>query len=410
MSWIERIETGIIIRTGDGQEYEPLYMNTLKRQGFNVAEYNFPNVAGTLVKRTERTGIRYALEIIFQGENHLDISDAFEKSSRDSRFWVVSHPMHGRLNMQPVSLKYDNTGLNTTKISGEMIETITEDSPKVSVDPREQTVKDVATVGETMAEAFATQTTELSAGETVLLDGNMETLNTDMANVEKTNDEANEYFNLFNQVNAAVIDYTAEPLIAMQAVKDFIMYPSLLQISVAARFTALITQFASLAGGIAELVTPNDKKIYENNAANVIVAMVNSTMNPLNDDDFENAVGVLSVADQLSDTFAAYMVNIDSLQTDNGGDPDSYIPDFESVSGLANLVEFAIANLFQIALNASQERRVYIEKDSNAVLLAHRYYGLKVDDSTIDEFIRNNNIGLSEILQIRKGREIVYYV
>jgi hypothetical protein len=410
MSWIERIETGMIIQTGDGQEYEPLYMITEKTQGFNVAEYNFPNVPGTLVKRSERTGIRYSLEIIFQGENQLDISDQFEQSARDPRFWVVSHPMHGRLNMQPTSLKFNNKGLNTTVITGEMVETITEDSPKVGVDPQEQTKLDVVSVGDSTAESFATQVPTLEPSETNLLSENMDALNSAMENVEKTNDESNEYFNLFNTVNSAVLDYTAEPLIAMTAIQDFINYPSLLQISVSARLDALISQFTTLVSGIGQLLTPNDKKIFENNAANVLMAMVNTTMNPFDSDDYGNAVDVLAVTDQLSDTFSQYVAAIDSLQTDNGGNPDSYIPDFESVSGLANLIDYAISNLFQIALNASQERRVFIETDSNAILLAHKYYGLTEDDSTIDEFIRNNNIGLSEILQIRKGREIVYYV
>lgn len=410
MSWIERIETGISIQTGDGEVYEPLYMNTVKTQPFNVVEYNFVNVPGTLVKRTEPQGVRYNLEIIFQGENHLDVAEQFEVSARDKRFWIVSHPMHGALNMQPVSLKYDNRGLNTSIITGELIETITEDSPRVGVDAREQTIKDVETTSNVGAESFSNGVLTLSATETNLVESNIATLNEAFEGVEKTNTESNEYFNLFNEVNAALIDYTAEPLIAMQTIKDFIIYPSLLEISVEARLNALISQFTSLVNGVVELATPNEKKIFENNAGNVVLAMVNTTMNPLNDDDFGNAVDVLSVADQLSDTFETFMEQIDDLQSSNGGDTSSYVPDFDFISGIASVINYAIANLFSIALDAAQERRVFIEKDSNVILLAHRYYGLTLNDATLERFIRNNKIGLSEILQIKKGREIVYYV
>ena len=66
--------------------------------------------------------------------------------------------------------------------------------------------------------------------------------------------------------------------------------------------------------------------------------------------------------------------------------------------------------LFVIALSAKQERIEYISNDSNLISLTHRFLGLEPNDSTIDQFIRINKIGLNEFLQIKKGREIKYYV
>jgi len=73
------------------------------------------------------------------------------------------------------------------------------------------------------------------------------------------------------------------------------------------------------------------------------------------------------------------------------------------------LVNYTISNLFNIAINAKQERSIIVEDDTNLVALAHRFYGLAPDDSTIEDLMLGNKIGLSELLIIKKGRKISYY-
>ena len=63
-----------------------------------------------------------------------------------------------------------------------------------------------------------------------------------------------------------------------------------------------------------------------------------------------------------------------------------------------------------LAENAAQQRIYRTEKDTNVILMAYKFYGLLPDDSTIQRVIDENNICLNEILQIKKGRDLVYYV
>lgn len=63
-----------------------------------------------------------------------------------------------------------------------------------------------------------------------------------------------------------------------------------------------------------------------------------------------------------------------------------------------------------IANGSKQERIIYLAEDTNIIVLTHKLYGLLPDDSTIDEFLRNNpDISDSELLGLEKGRRIVYY-
>lgn len=411
MSWIEQIETGMIITTGDGKTYEPEYINTPKSYGFNISEFEFPEITGTLVNRKRRKGIRYDLEIYFQGENHLDVAAAFELSTLDERPWVISHPMHGKLTMQPASIAFDNTGINTSKINAQMIETITSEAPRVTVDPAAQAQLDVDNFNDTAADNFAGTVDEnAEVSDTNLLTTNVTELYSDADGVVTDPTQAQDYFNLFNTATTSLLAYTSDPLRAITAVQDVINYPSLFLVSVQDRLRLLVNQFNTLINGIEQLLTPNEKTIFENNAGMVIGSMVNTTLNPFDSNDFANTTDVIAAIDVIIDNYNEYLFQLDYLQTDNGGDTDSYIPNQSTLLGLSNLVNSTVSQLFDIALSAQQERKIILEDDSNLINLTHRLYGLVPNDSKIDDFIRNNKIGLSEILQIKKGREIVYYV
>jgi hypothetical protein len=123
-----------------------------------------------------------------------------------------------------------------------------------------------------------------------------------------------------------------------------------------------------------------------------------------------NAPAVYSVIDSVLSVYNSYIENLDSIQTENNGTIDSYIPSFEPLQNLSGLVNFAVSNLFTIAFGARQERTLFLENDSNVIILAHRFYGLNVNDSTIDDFINTNGIGVNEYYEILKGRKIIYYV
>jgi len=69
MSWEDNIKNRIQITTGDGQVWEPLTLlstNTASFE-FNVSEFEFPEIEGTKVDRRLRKGVRYPLELFFQG-------------------------------------------------------------------------------------------------------------------------------------------------------------------------------------------------------------------------------------------------------------------------------------------------------------------------------------------------------
>ncbi len=123
-----------------------------------------------------------------------------------------------------------------------------------------------------------------------------------------------------------------------------------------------------------------------------------------------SASDILAIMEAILAANDQYLIDLDSLQTLNNGNTSSFIPDANSITKINDIVNLTISNLFNISLNAKQERSIITEEDTNIILLTHRLYGIDSNDKNIDELISENNIGLTETLQIKKGRKILYYI
>ena len=408
MSWIEKIKEGIKITTGDGEVYEPLYILSSKNIDYNVAEFNFPNVNGTLVKVGNKRGTRHNLKIIFQGEDHLDFSEAFEKSCEDKRPWVISHPFYGRLDVQKTSLQFNPEGLNTSVITGEFIETISDNYPKTSIDPKDFAGQQADETNEANAESFANGS-DLSPTDVNSLGNDVDSIKQSTGTPDISENTFNDYVNSFNDAKNKILESATDTLAAANAVVSYISAVARFEIPIAIRLQILLEQFQELSLNVTDLTTPNEKKQYEMIAGSVFTTMSQAAINPT-DNDYQTIDEVTAVIDQLVSVNNTYITNLNDLQTINGGDINSYVPDFTFVNSLNILINFTLSQLFVIAIGAQQQRVVILTEDSNVILLTHKYYGLTADDSTMNKFISQNNIGISEIMNIEKGRKIIYYV
>lgn len=420
MSWIERAKNDLIIVTGDGKEWRPLYLNPSKGKDYNIAQFDFPNVKGSRVERGQPQGRKFPLEFYFTGEFCIEESENFEVSADDPRPWNISHPKYGEILAQPVSINFGDEKENACKITCTVIETIPDDNPRGTTDPVDRISNDHALVLGQLASQFGNLDIDVS-GIQLFQESANEVYNNAVPKIKLTVD-AVEFSNRFQRAQAAFLQATAKPIEAAQAMNEMISYVAEFKIESAIsivgdfsinatknRIQAFIDCYDSLIESKDTIDNRIGKIIFENNTGSIIASMCLASATP-EEGDYSNANDVLTIMESILDTFNDLIEQLDSLQTDNGGAPDSYIPDFASLAALSNLVTFTVANLYNIALNSKQERSIICEKDTNLILLAHRFYGLTVDDATIVTLMRTNQIGLSGILKIMKGTRIVYYV
>lgn len=408
MSWVDKIQSDLVIQTGDGKKYKPQWMNAIKEATFNIAEFEFPEVEGTLVKRSKIKGNKYNLEIYFQGPDHLSVTDDFENSSKDSRPWKITHPLYGTINVQPTSLAYDNTKLNVTKITGSITETILDEFPKGKESPVDKISNDSELCNEKFASKYATEVTP-TASDINTMKAYTNKFSSISKQIIKGSTQVNQYTNSLNSAYSAISSATSAPLLAMRSIQNIIKAPARFENNVKERFSILKTEFDSLRTVVDANASKATKYFYHSAGASMLSAMAVTLSTPQTGD-FVTRNSINDYVINFTTVYNQYIADLDTMQSVNGGLQSSFIPDFDSMYSLGSLVNYTLSNLFNIASGAKQERIVILQTDSNWVLLAHRFYGFKADDSTIHDLIEQNNLGLDSILIVRKNTPIKYYI
>lgn len=409
MSWIERIQTEYTITTGDGETYSPQMINASKNIEYNVARFEFKELSGSLVKRGTPRGTQYAIEIYFQGEDHLEVSDAFEASAADPRPWTIRHPFYGQLLVQPISLTFDNALLNVTRITGGIVETISETPDRVVTSPAEKVLADKGTTDAAFATAAVTAIPEPSALDMHGMIANAAgTYNAALASIINAAD-LQSFREAYNAANAAITSVTSSTLNTFQVLQAYYSLPMTFAASVVNRLSMLGNMLAYLTGQIRGDMSRGARMIFELSAGTLITSMAGAVM--------QNTAGAfgtrrqtLGVMQSLLGGYNDYLSWLDSLQALNGGMLGGYIPSREPLQLLSNLINYAAGVLLDTAAASRQERTVVLGSDTNVIILASQLVGLMPDDSTIDELIAINELGISDLLVLKHGRNITYYV
>lgn len=425
MSWSEAVQSELSITTGDGEKYLPLWKNSCAKDiEYNIAQFDFPKVQGSKIDRGTPMARKFNLEIYFQGDETLTDALNFEISARDPRPWKISHPIYGSILVQPVSLKFDYSGFNATQITGTILETLGSAGLDTTIVPADKINADKQALDEVIVVGFnsemellkarrltpsdiATRDLILASRQTNALGGiNLALYNIGRKSVKLTEDAGN-YLNKFNVANSSITVGISDAATLMRNLQEVVNFPSQMINSIQTRVSVLQSQFDTLRSNIPGINHQSDKINYETVGATLVSSMATNAINTPN---FKTKTDVLDQIDNIQAMRDTFLQDLDGLQTSNAGEEGSYIPNSDLISQLDDLINYTIANLYDIAFQAKQERIVILEEDSNAIILAHRFYGLLVDDSTIEQFMDTNKIFLNETLQIKKGRNLIFYI
>jgi hypothetical protein len=406
---VEQLKNPLKITTGDGKEWQPLYSNTNNEYSFdyNVSEFEYPEVQGTHVDKWLPKGRRFPMEFVFQGEDHLQVAESFRISSNDRRAWVIMHPAYGRIYGHAISMAVNSTALINTRISIMFVESIEDAGPKTVTDPKTIALE-VEKVSAINIESF-TESLTLDTTDVTQLKSNTKTMFDISVKSISDNAISAAYKNAFSTATNTLNNALSNAEFSMNAVQNFITYPSEFYLTVKQRLQIFKDQLNSLTNKIEFITSTNEKKIFENNKIGILLGMLKSTSAPI-EGDYESGNYVLEVIELIFSSYAQFVDEINDLQSSTSSESNSYIPDNELQSSMNQAVNFTISNLFQVAFSAQQERIIYLENDSNVIDQTHRFYGIGNDNTNLEKFLDTNDIQLDEVIIISKGRKLIYYV
>mgnify|MGYP003670027329 CR=1 FL=1 len=404
MSWQNKIDNvKFSITTGDGKVFTPLWRTSGKSKEFNTAIYDFINVEGSLVERKKGKSSKHTLVFYFQGENNVEDTLAFDKSASDSRAWAVTHPYYGVLRGQPLNIAYNEDSLNVTEVTVDFWESINADYPDSEVSVKDLVSAKKSKVLSVASTVFASDIVPVTADISKLKFSNQ--ISAVSFNGVLDNENNTDYSNAVAKSISSADNLLSNPLTAIESAHAILDLPSTFEVSVKEKIASYKSAFLALAN---EINSVTDKLFFESQAGALIACLCNAVVNPL-DTDYTLRTEIEETVVEVLELYSLYLSTIDLQQVQIYDVSDTYIPNVNTQIELNNLVSFTTGNLYNFAFDSKQLRTVYTPKNTNVILLTHRYMGLASDEN-LDNFIALNNIKLKELFIIKKGREIKYFV
>lgn len=398
MSWKDNIETiEFELITGDGKSWFPKWTTSVKNVNFNTEGFNFVGVQGTYVAREKQQGAQYPIELYFDSEDHLDVAYNFDISSQNKNVWTINHPIFGKIICQPLSLSYDSTGLSYTKITGTVWETLTEKLPR-------QVQNITKTVGEIYIEIqsiiLGKKTVDSETRESEVIVGDLD--GSSIATATETIDIIEKYYTILPQINeqtvwlknkirncsAAIQELIQEPIRFIEQLQSLISFPFEIEQNI-------VSKINELKNVLDDLINIGDLSLFESTATSILSFANYMAVNATYDKN-KDVADTISLLKSMNDSILSYY------------ETNGIIQDFQLYQKQDLIYNLTIANLYEIGLSSKQERTVILEYDSNPILLTHRFYGFS--DVNLDRFVSENDLTIEELLFIKKGKKIIWYV
>lgn len=407
MKWKDRYDNvKFQITTGDGRVYTPLWMNegSEKTTEFNNSDFNFIDVYGTLVVRKKPKSGKFPLLFYFEGENNLIQSQNFDTSADDPRPWTVIHPSFGEVKGQPMTITRNESKLNSSFYTVDFWESIEADYPFVNFSIKDNSRDRHNAVYLAASESY-TKNVEFGPAD---ISKNQDSIKVIAGQAQKLqeNDTYADFQNALNSGLKAIDKLLEDPLNAIQKIQLFLDLPSRYFRAVEGRLASYEGTYQRLKDSIE---TYTDKKYFESIGASTIASFCDASVNPLVGD-YILISQIENVTNRLNVMYDDYQKTLDEKKVDIYNVNQNWNADATVQKELNSLVLYTKANLYRLSFQAKRERITYTNKNSNAILLAHKFIGLDDQDENLVNFIKGNNIKLNELFSVPKSRQIKYSV
>jgi len=409
MSWIDRLQPAAYI-SPDNVRTEFEYENVSKVRTRRTAAFDFADTDGTFVQDNGTSGYRYPMTIWFHGEDYDLQAEIFENEIGKKGVGKLEHPIYGTINVVPfgdVSRRDDLLdGANQCSISTTFFETTGNIYPTAQADPSNAVVISLDEYNSEQAQQFEEDIDLDSVSKQAIFKSLFLTTigvtRTDtIPLVEGDADQLVQFSNIYDSITLSIDTLVEDPLTLAAQTIVFIQNPSfVIETDIENRLTVwedLIQKIVT-----APAFQPGQENDFTTDlmyASGYVSSMISSVVN----NEFATRSDALNAADRILTQFDVVNdwkdIQLSNLALiDTGG----------AYAALQSAVSIAAGFLVEISFTLKQERSIVLNRARNFGELCAELYGEL--DSQYDFFINSNDLSGSEIIEIPKGRTIVYYV
>lgn len=414
MSWEDRVKEAAYISPSGVRltfDFEDVKKSIAKK----TTAFNFPDADGTLVQDLGSTGRKFPVRAFFWGADTDLEAQEFENALLERGRGRLEHPLYGTFDVVPfgdIKQRDDlKTAANQTIIEVTFWEDIGVTYPANQNDPASEVISAISEYNTAAAEEFEEVISLDSAVEKATFENEFITLlnsvSAGLQPIADTQADVKKQFDaIVDSIGQSVDVLIDEPTTLAFQTALAIQSPSRALTSITDRLKAYSDLAQSIITGEGAVISKsidtsanNEFRTKDMYAMTYISGSISSVVNS----EFLTKPQALAAADELLTQFNEVAVwrddNLQSLEeVDTGG----------AYQQLQEAVSLAAGFLVEISFSLKQERKIVLDRDRALVELVAELYG-SIDDQ-IDFFMNSNSLTGSEILEIPRGREIVYYI
>jgi prophage DNA circulation protein len=421
MGYKERLKTEITLTSPDGNIFTALWRGNERSQTKKVGVFNYPGVNGSGIQDLGTTSKTYPLTLFFEGDDHDINSNEFMEALSEKGTWVVVHPVHGELTLQPLSFTPQDqpiTSGNITQVDTEWIEPLIEDAFFATIQILSEILALINKQNEASAEQYNQYSLQDTAAEKASIKNsinkivsafelNIETISNNVAEVKSSIDSIKRDINVVLE----------EPVLDLLSLAGQIQQLIQLPVTASQDLLSTLTAYENIISQISiELVPENSTTEELDRAMNQELALT-------------AALGAFAVASSrgalLSRAEAIEVINknltvFDTITTtlDNGQETfqnnfidKQYFSQSLSYTIASQLIGKTVAYLLRKLFDLKIEKTFILKRQRNPVMVTiEEYGGLGENDSNLDLFIDSNKLEDNELLIMPKGKELKVYV
>jgi prophage DNA circulation protein len=429
-TWQDRLATHIELTSPSGIGFEAAWQKDDRSKDKKLATYFYPFVKGNVVRDLGINSTIYPLTFFFSGDNNDKQAALFFETCSEDGLWVVSHPVHGVMELQLMTVREINSPLdegNITRFETQWIEPIDEDTLQTArelaglvdalrddLDASSMNQFDQASAFDTFSKVAGTINAIQSAVEKSLDTLQFLASSTDdvaKAFTESLRDLANTFDQLtpFGGPSAEVVAGITQAIFEL---------PCFGLNEVATRMSA----YQDVMTGLLSALPGNDLDFggwFDGETKNAVAsvelcatACLAAVCLSVTTGKLETRSQAVITAQAVGDLFASMTSALDSAQTAFADQPiqDQFFSQSSAFTDAMKITATAMRFLLVNAFDLKIEKRFTLDRPRAVAEIVYAEYGtLGENDENYDLFIAANQLKALDILWLPEGREVVVY-
>ena len=419
MGWDERLREAAYT-SPEGDRIVFLFENVSEQIDKKTSAYNFPNLDGTYVQDMGKTGRRFPMRIFFSGPDYDLQSDAFFEILGQTGTGKLEHPSYGVFDVVPFGTIKRRDDLKTAANQSIFEFTLWSTIGLVFLSGQDDAPAQVLSSVDQYNEALASELNDNvdfnNVTNKTLFENTFQTLtNATEAILQPIADVQEEVKRQFESINKSInqgIDVLiGDPLALAFNTSILIQAPARAlalikdRLDAYSNLAASIIQTSSTESSESQPIAPEPSQVSNDfflRNTFVSTAVTGSVISAINNT-FITQVEAIEAAESILEQFDSVV-----LWKDDSYQEIEQIDTGSSYQKLLESVALISGYLVSSSFNLRKEYRIVTDRNRTIIDLCGEYY--QEIDEQLDFFINTNNLSGSEIIEIKEGTEIVYYI